>query len=70
MSFISMKNLFKKTIRLLRLILLIIIAGLGIGLAGGVPLSIVHKKESEETAVEWVRPDEEESEPDQLVIIQ
>jgi hypothetical protein len=64
-----MKNIFKKTIRLLRLILLVIIAGIGIGLAGGVPLSISHKKESEETTVEWVRPVEEESESVQPEII-
>jgi len=60
-----MKNMFKKIIRLFRLILLVTIAGIGIGLVGGVPLTISHKKESEETAVEWVRPDEEESEPGQ-----
>lgn len=65
-----MKNIFKKTIRLLRLILLITLAGIGIGLAGGVPLSISPKKESEETAVEWVLPDEEENEQEQLELIQ
>lgn len=63
-------NIYKKTIRLLRLIILITIAGIGIGLAGGVPLSIPHKKEAEETAIEWVQPDNEESELEQLEIIQ
>lgn len=65
-----MKNIVKKTIRLLRLILLITIAGIGIALAGGVPLSITHKRESEETAVEWVQPDNEECESEQLEMIQ
>lgn len=61
---------FKKIIRLLRLILLITIAAIGIGLVGGVPLQITHKREPKEDAVEWVLSEQEEPESEQIKIIQ
>lgn len=61
----------KEIIRLLGVVLLITMAPIGIGLAGGVPLQITHKRESEVHAVEWVMSDEEsEPELDQIKIIQ
>lgn len=65
-----MKKLFKKVIRMLYLILLIILAAMGIGIAGGVPLQITHKREPNQDTVEYVMSDEEESESEQIKVIE
>jgi len=66
----TMKS-FKKVIRILYLVLVIILAALGIGLVGPIPLEITHKKEPQEHNIELVQSeDESEPESDQVKILQ
>jgi len=64
-------KLFKKVTRILYLVLVIILATLGIGLVGPIPLEITHKRETQEHPIELVKSeDESESESDQIKIVQ
>jgi hypothetical protein len=56
-----MKNL-KKTMRLLGLFLLIVLASIGIGISGGVPISPSNKREDAfEIKIELVESNEDET---------
>lgn len=52
----------KKTLRLLAFIVLIVLAGLGIGISGGVPIPLSnHRKKSEKENIELMENQEESS---------
>lgn len=52
---------FKKTARLLCMVIVIILASIGIGISGGIPIIPIHKKLDIITAkIELVEPREEE----------
>lgn len=55
----------KKFLRVLRLVLLISIATLGIGLTGGIPIIPVYKKDDGfESKIELVEPREDDDHPE------
>lgn len=64
-------KLFKKVTRILYLVFVIMLAALGIGIVGPIPLEIKHKRETQEHPIEWVKSeDDSESETDQIKIVQ
>ena len=65
-----MKRL-KKILRLLGLVLLIVLAGVGLGFGGGVPIPTSNKREdTTEINIEWVEPNEDQTKSIRLDIKQ
>ncbi|MEX2344170.1 MAG: hypothetical protein WD604_01075 [Balneolaceae bacterium] len=59
----------RKCLKILRLVLLILFASLGIGITGGIPILPVYKKEDDaEFKIELVKPENDEPEPEQVKI--
>lgn len=65
----NMKKL-KSVIRVLKLVILIALATIGLGIVGGVPIQVTFKKEVQEPPIEWVIPENEDTDLNEIDIKQ